>query len=248
MQEGNDQAGHPLEPLTAGRSERIELETRIVRPDGEATWALVLASAVRGGDDELLHLVAQVHDIDDRKRAEELLRAHADRDALTGVPNRRRLEEELTRQLAVARRHGTRGALLVMDIDRLKQINDSFGHAAGDRAIRQVATLIGHRLRGADMLARLGGDEFAVMLIGCDAAEGRKVGEHFVRLVGEHPLLIGDEKVELSLSVGVAAFDGREQSIEVLFEAADRAMYEAKRLGRSRQRRSEPARSSAAAT
>ncbi len=141
------------------------------RADG-SVFAMDLAlSEMRLDDDRLLIAVAR--DISERKKAESQLRRLAEHDPLTGLANRRRFEEELGRQLAYRQRIGEPGAVLVLDLDNFKYVNDTLGHKAGDELISRVANVIGRRVRAADTLARIGGDEFAVLLRGTDLEGAR---------------------------------------------------------------------------
>ncbi len=139
-------------------------------------------------------------------------------DPLTGVFNRRRFDEALAAQLAQARRYGRGGALLIADLDRFKQINDEFGHPAGDEALRLVARVLAENLRETDvvgrdeggLVARLGGDEFALLLPETDAAGAEAVGERLVAALAAEPLRIGGRELRLGISIGVAGFGAGE--------------------------------------
>ena len=119
------------------------------------------------------------------ERMQELQR-QAGQDSLTGLKNRRRFEEDLRSEMARSRREGTTGALLMLDLDHFKQVNDSLGHPAGDRVIEEIADVLRRRGRETDVLARLGGDEFAIVLPHCDAAEARVVAEAIATAIREH--------------------------------------------------------------
>ena len=158
------------------------------------------------------------------------LRHLADHDALTGLPNRRRFEQELARHLAHVRRYGPEGAALVLDLDCFKPVNDTFGHAAGDRLLARVACVLRERLRATDVVARLGGDEFAILLPRVDAAGAGAVARSLVETVRAEALTADARGV--TISVGVIAFDERAPSVpEGILAAADIAMYDAKAAG-----------------
>ncbi|HKO37547.1 MAG TPA: diguanylate cyclase [Solirubrobacterales bacterium] len=165
-----------------------------------------------------------------RERMQELER-HASQDALTGLDNRRRFERDLASAMARSRRDRSTGALLILDIDDFKRINDSQGHPAGDRLIMEVAEVLRRRTRESDTLARLGGDEFAVILPRCSREEAEIAAEAIAREVREHHSGEGTDSV--TISIGVAMFgDDPRTSAATVFSEADTAMYAAKDEGR----------------
>ena len=137
----------------------------------------VSVAIVRDGAGEASHLLAQLLDITERKRHEGQLQHLVDHDPLTGMFNRRRFEHELEREQAQAHRSKSGGAVLAIDIDHFKYVNDSLGHSAGDDLIRRVGTIFRDRLRRSDIVARLGGDEFAVILPATSRSDAIAVGE-----------------------------------------------------------------------
>ena len=165
------------------------------------------------------------------ERMQELQR-QASLDPLTGLKNRRRFEEELRVAMARSRRDGATGAVLVLDLDRFKQVNDSGGHQAGDRMIEEVADVLRERTRESDVLARLGGDEFAVVLPRCGVAEARTVAESIREAIAAHRS--ADPGLgRITASVGVAMFgEDPRTSPETVVSEADTAMYAAKDDGR----------------
>src|SRR4051794_14354619 len=169
----------------------------------------------------------------ERRRSEERLQHVADHDPLTGLLNRRRLEEELERHGEWVRRYGPEGALLVLDLDHFKHVNDSLGHRAGDELIVTVSRLLQARLRSSDLVARLGGDEFALLLPKADAAAARKVAEDVLAAVREHTLPSNGSMRRTTASIGIALFDdeGLAAGNDALV-SADLAMYDAKEAGR----------------
>jgi diguanylate cyclase (GGDEF)-like protein len=165
-----------------------------------------------------------------REQMRELER-QASEDALTGLDNRRRFETDLGTAMARSQRDRTTGALLIIDIDDFKRVNDSRGHPAGDRLIQEVAGVLRRRTRRSDTLARLGGDEFAVILSRCSREEARIAAEAIAREVREHRSV--EEAEPVTVSVGVAIFgDDPRTSAATVFSEADTAMYAAKDEGR----------------
>lgn len=215
--------------ILRGELDHWQTEKRFVRPDGEVVWVIANLTFIRDDRGRPLSWLGQFQDISDRKRAEQSLRAIADQDDLTGIPNRRRLIRELATRLAHAGRYGETGAVLVLDLDGFKEINDSFGHGAGDGILIDVALGLSWRLRGTDMLGRLGGDEFAVLLPHASACEAARVGKDLVRAV--HEACRG----AVTASCGIALYGpDRAGSPGQLLAEADQAMYRAKHAGRNR--------------
>lgn len=215
----------------------VQFQNRYFDKDGEVHW--LEWTSVPLPEKHVIYGVAR--DITERKQLEQELERLSQSDPLTGLFNRRRFDEELTRQLAYTRRYGSGGALLVLDLDRFKRINDEFGHAAGDEALRAVAEVLRRNLRGSDTIgrdgsvaARLGGDEFAVLLPEVDAAAARGVASRIVEALTARQLAFDGQAVRLAVSVGIALYDENgAPPAEDLLLAADRAMYEAKAGGGS---------------
>jgi diguanylate cyclase (GGDEF)-like protein/PAS domain S-box-containing protein len=225
-----------FDQLIAGEIPSYSVENRTLRPDGEWSWTAVNTSLVRDEDETPLYAIIQVQDVSERKRFEGQLQYLADHDPLTGLFNRRRFEAELSRQVAFNSRYGPTGAVLVIDLDHFKYVNDTLGHAVGDEMIARVGSLLRDRLRETDVVARLGGDEFAVLLPSADDEQARLVGEDIVKSVRTQAVQLSSERsLRLTACVGVAMFG---QDYDVAHEAvlvnADIAMYEAKEAGRDR--------------
>lgn len=217
-------------------SERVQHEQRLMHADGNPVWTLFSAAAVRGENDEPEHAVLQLLDISDRKRFESQLRHMADHDPLTGLFNRRRFEHELGRAIAHARRYGSTGAVLIIDLDGFKYVNDSLGHSAGDELIVRVASVLRGVLRETDVLARIGGDEFAALLPQAGPAEATAVAEKLLGAVRRQAVLQSPGRhARITGSVGISAFAGDvDMTSDDVIAEADIAMYEAKGAGRDR--------------
>jgi diguanylate cyclase (GGDEF)-like protein len=189
----------------------------------------------RGVDGEIHGRVWSFRDVTGRERIQARLRHLADHDPLTGLFNRRRFAEELADRLAHAARYGEGGAVLLLDIDNFKSVNDSLGHHTGDAVIRAVAELMREQMRETDVLARLGGDELAVLLPHADEHRARLVAEKLVDTVRAHRATFGGERLRVTISVGVAVISKPgAQTAEELMVEADQAVYEAKGAGRDR--------------
>ncbi len=170
----------------------------------------------------------------ERKRVERRLMRLAHFDSLTGLANRSTFHERVTQALTRARRRGTRFAVLYLDLDRFKQVNDTLGHDAGDTLLEEVGRRILHAVREYDTVARLGGDEFAVLadeLIGSEALAGL---EQRIQAAFQDPVLLDGAPVEMACSIGVAEYPEAARTVPELIKCADRALYQAKRNGRNR--------------
>ena len=210
--------------LVAGEISTFRMEFRLQIGERREHWIDLTASTVADQDGTPLYRISQVYDIDARRAAEERLRHFADHDALSGLYNRRRFHEELARELI----RGGRGAVLLIDLDKFKEVNDSLGHAAGDKVIEAVGASLTQRLRTMDVCARLGGDEFGVILRRTTAAEADQVAAELLGQV-EAALHATTEGAGVSLSIGIAPFDGVDgRGPDTLLKVADEAMYRAK--------------------
>jgi diguanylate cyclase (GGDEF)-like protein len=200
-----------------------------VKDPGGPGLSLPIALAVLGIS--LAALLAALIVVWSRNEQMQELERQASQDALTGLNNRRRFEEDLRAAMARSRRDRTTGALLMLDVDEFKRVNDSHGHPAGDRLIQDVAEVLRRRTRASDALARLGGDEFAVILPRCSRKEAWLAAEAIAEEIRAQPL--GEETSPVTVSVGVAMFgDDPRTSVATVVSEADTAMYAAKDEGR----------------
>ncbi len=204
-------------------------------------------------DDEIGHLTTSFNRLIAKlSSSQDELQRLAHHDSLTGLPNRRLLNDRLRQGLARSRRHGTWLAVLALDLDGFKPINDVHGHEAGDEALRLIGRRFTDALRENDTLARVGGDEF--VLLATDLADHRADAVRGVQAIADkliaiaaQPLAIGSAQVQLGVSIGMAVTVGDETQAAALLAAADRAMYEAKQAGRGRHHLAEITTNSAAA-
>jgi len=198
------------------------------RPDHERVWLDVSTRPLfRSGESRPYAVVSSCTDVTDRQNLEAHLLDLADRDPLTGLWNRRRFEQDVAHQLDRCRRYGEHAALVLMDIDGFKQVNDLLGHLAGDEVLCAVGDALSSRLRSTDRAARLGGDEFAVLLIGVDGEEVLRIGTELAAGLSAAAVAV-QERVSLPISLGTALLDRSTSSVNEAIEAADRAMYAAK--------------------
>jgi len=227
--------------------ERIEryLVTDVGTPVSHATWevtvqrkngsqfpAELVMSVMHTGSAR--HFIGLVRDITARKAEMNDLEHVANHDALTGLYNRRYFVTELERWLTLARRgHHPPAALMFIDLDKFKEINDIFGHAAGDEVLIQVARILRERTRGSDIVTRMGGDEFAVLLHDVRPETALQVGELFREQVQQYQYHQGTEKAAIGCSIGITLIDHNAGTVEETLARADQACYESKRAGRN---------------
>jgi diguanylate cyclase (GGDEF)-like protein/PAS domain S-box-containing protein len=221
-----------LRVLLDGGIPSYQVEKRYRHAWGHYLWGLLTVSLVRDDQGKILYVVSQVQDISERRELAQRLEYLIDHDFLTGLANRRRFEQELSREAERVARYGAPGAVLVIDLDNFKEVNDAFGHMAGDDLLKGVAGAVRHRIRHTDLLARIGGDEFGVLLPQADADQAQIAADGIVKALGRHVAVLGDQSIRVTASVGLAMFE-RLSAAEVLARA-DIAMYEAKAAGRSR--------------
>jgi len=208
------------------------------RKNGEVYPKWLSISAVKGDDGAVTHYVGSHIDITERKAAEEKVQHMAFYDYLTNLPNRRLLLDRLQHALASGTRSGRQGALLFIDLDNFKTLNDTHGHVLGDLLLQQVAERLILCVREGDTVARMGGDEFVVVLealseknIGA-AAQAEAIGEKILYSLGQ-PYLLQTHECRSTPSIGATLFNGHEQGTEELLKQADIAMYQAKKAGRN---------------
>ena len=219
--------------LLLDESATTTFEAALRHADGERVWVTVKASLL---GDERRRLVLQMVDMTERRQHEAQLQYLADHDPLTGLANRRRFEEDLHSAVAHARRYATPAALLVIDLDNFKGINDTHGHAAGDEILRRVAHVLQTRLRETDVIGRLGGDEFAVVLAHTELHEALIVAEDLRTGIRQKSAFsVNGENLHTTATIGIAAIEsGVEITAEQWLVEADVAMYEAKEGGGDR--------------
>jgi len=208
-------------------------ECQILKKGGDVAWVSVSARAVRDENGEIARLEGLTEDITEAKRRELELKKRATHDELTGLPNRNFFRSQAEHMLAQAKRTGTPLAMLYIDLDDFKDVNDSFGHHAGDEVLRQIAGRLTGRLRKSDFLARIGGDEFFAILWNMDCQDKTlDIARGIVEDV-HRPCQGQGWTCLVGASVGVSLYPGDGESVEELVKKADQAMYQAKRLGKN---------------
>ncbi|HLG91613.1 MAG TPA: EAL domain-containing protein, partial [Acidimicrobiales bacterium] len=232
--EDRESAASEMARLVTGRSEGYRVEKRYLASSGHELWVSVAVSCVKDTRGEPLYLIVQAEDVTERRMFRERLAHAAIHDPLTGLPNRILFMDRLEMALSRARRQERRVAVVFLDLDNFKLVNDSMGHEAGDRLLVAVASRLKAAVRSSDTLARLGGDEFAVVceeILSHQAAlEG---AQRLAEALGEAFSLEGEE-VFLTASLGLAVSGHLGDSASSLLRDADTAMYMAKERGRAR--------------
>jgi len=210
-------------------------EYRVIWPDGSIHWLRETGNVVKDANGQPIKMMGVVRDITEEKASVNQLKEMARHDPLTGLPNRLLLEECLTHALARARSNATRVALVFIDLNGFKQINDEHGHAVGDQILVNTAQRLQQTLRESDMVARLGGDEFVVVIEGLALSkslddEAQLISEKILQRLSQ-PLILGNASHQVGASLGIAMYPEHGPNIDSLIHIADQAMYAAKRNG-----------------
>jgi diguanylate cyclase (GGDEF)-like protein/PAS domain S-box-containing protein len=233
------QSGRHDEVFYQGLYEALEYEGKWQgelwnrRKNGEVFPVWQTITVVRGEEGEVQQYISIFSDISEKKMAEERIRHLAHYDALTDLPNRFLFEERCSRALARAQRNDSKVAVLFLDLDRFKVINDTLGHAVGDVVLQQVAERLVDNLREDDTVARLGGDEFVVILeSGEPQTDAATVSDKLIAVLNE-PFEVAGEQLHIGASIGVSIFPDNGKTVPELVKQADVAMYRAKDSGRN---------------
>ena len=212
----------------------FSLDCRLARSSGQERWVCAQGSIEKDGAGRFARVVGSTLDITDRKHSEERLEFLAQHDPLTGLPNRSLLIDRLHQAIGLAERNASSGALLFLDLDHFKNLNDTLGHAAGDRLLVAVGQRIQASIRHVDTVARSGGDEFLVVLTSLDSAETAKVVARGVLGALARPFNVDGHELYVTASMGISVFPADSVHVETLIRDADTAMYQAKREGRNK--------------
>ncbi|ACB33564.1 diguanylate cyclase/phosphodiesterase with PAS/PAC sensor(s) [Leptothrix cholodnii SP-6] len=228
----------PMILARIGRGERVDhFETVRVRKDGSLVNVSATISPLHDSEGRIVGASKIARDITERIQAERTIWLQANHDTLTSLPNRRHFQERLTLELARARRMQRHLAVMFIDLDRFKDVNDTLGHQAGDDLLVQAAQRIRAAVREIDTVARMGGDEFTILLPDLVAGDEVEPIARRVNLCLFKPFTLdGQTSVQISGSIGVALFPQDGETADVLLMHADQAMYESKRLGRNQAR------------
>jgi len=211
---------------------KVMLENRILLADGSSRWIQNLASPLRDSSGKLYRLEGIIINVTEQKELEERMKHLAFYDALTGLPNRSMFENYFANFITRGRFSEQKMAVVFIDLDAFKGVNDELGHDAGDIVLKEAAVRMKSLLRGCDLLSRLGGDEFVALLTRITSESPELVGQRIVESFWE-PFEINERSVNIGVSVGISIYPDDGENLETLIKHADEAMYMAKRKGKN---------------
>ncbi len=218
-----------LEELT-----QDSLEFKLKKRDGQIIWCEINLSPHYDESEQIIGISATIDDISVRKKAEHRLQHVALHDSLTGIHNRYYFDTELFNAASIAKRSGLEHALLYLDLDHFKIINDSQGHKQGDLVLKEVARLLKERTRASDVLCRIGGDEFAMLLMNTNLQGAKEAAAEICQVIADTSFCFNEQVYKLSCSIGIAIINGNAKSEDLYLQQADIAMFAAKESGRNR--------------
>ncbi|TXT41490.1 MAG: diguanylate cyclase/phosphodiesterase with PAS/PAC sensor(s) [Comamonadaceae bacterium] len=221
-----------------GKRERYRTQERYITQGGQTLWVDASVSVLCNATGNITHLVCVTHDITEQKQAEEKIRELVFYDQLTSLPNRTLLTDRLRQNMRISRRSGRYGALLFIDLDNFKSLNDTLGHGIGDLLLRQVAQRLALCVREGDTVANLGGDDFVVVLPSLSEDQAgaanttEAVAQKILTALGQG-FSLEEASYQCTASIGVTVFLGQTVTVDELMKQADLAMYKAKGSGRN---------------
>lgn len=222
-----------IQELIDKKIQIFQNEQQCYRKNGEALWIMSALSLIRDSEDKPVYFILQIQNITLQKKAEERLRHMAYHDPLTSLANRNKLEQFINHILASSRRHQQGFALMFLDLDRFKNINDTLGHEAGDVLLQIIAERLRSAVRSTDMVARLAGDEFVLLITDVKRTESvaliaQKILENVMKVV-----VVKGQEIYITTSIGISLYPYDGQNIQTLMKNADLALYRAKEHGRN---------------
>ncbi|HQS44535.1 MAG: hypothetical protein B7Y16_06290, partial [Methylotenera sp. 24-45-7] len=224
-----------FEQLRDALIKNYQMEKRYIHKKGNLIWVLLSISVVRDAANKALYFISQVQDITERKFLMDKLSLQARLDYLTNLSNRRHFMEQADAELQRARRYQNPLALLMIDIDHFKTINDNYGHKTGDLVLQKLSAMLIDSLRQVDIVGRIGGEEFAILLPESKLENAVEVAERLrVQVANTKLALESGQLVRFTVSIGVALLDKPDINLDTLFSSADEALYQAKNTGRNR--------------
>lgn len=212
----------------------IGLDLCCRRVDGEQIWVSLNTRLGRDLDDRLICIECSMIDITERKSIEGRLRYLANYDQLTGLINRNAFQDRLKRLIENAREHNSENALLFIDLDRFKLVNDTCGHLAGDELLKQLGVIFVHQVRQRDATARIGGDEFAILLENCDIKKAAEIGDHLKNALNKFRFNWQGKQFDVGASIGIVPINQYSEGVVSLLNLADSVCLMAKEQGRNR--------------
>jgi diguanylate cyclase (GGDEF)-like protein/PAS domain S-box-containing protein len=219
------------EPTNRPRTRTLELEEYC--EDGSTVWVEAKMSFLRDQDDRPIEILGVTRNITQRKQTEATIKQLAFFDQVTGLPNRVLFKDRLAMAVLSAGRNRERLALMMVDLDRFKDVNDTFGHAIGDQLLRSVGERLRGLLRSSDTVSRIGGDEFMVLLPGInDLGDVTTVANKIVAAF-QQPIILSGRELPVTASIGTSVYPEHGTTADTLVESADKAMYRAKAMGRN---------------
>jgi len=220
--------------VLAGEIDTYQMEKRYFHKQGHLVYILLSVSLVRNEDDTPRFFISQIQDITQQKQLASELARLAREDELTGVSNRRYFIECATREIIRGSRFHEPQALMMIDIDHFKKVNDTFGHDVGDEVLRIMAQECGNSLRVVDVFGRLGGEEFGALFLNTDADIAKMLADRMRKRVEELIVETSGGNIQFTISIGLVTFSDTSLSLDELMKIADDALYEAKKSGRNR--------------
>jgi diguanylate cyclase (GGDEF)-like protein/PAS domain S-box-containing protein len=231
--EDMDKTIKKLQQLAEGKVHRLRMERRFLTKQNKMLWVLVNASIVHDINNKPLYFIFQVQNIDVQKRAEDQLKMMAYHDPLTGLDNRSEIEKNIHAALLASQVNHNGFALMFLDLDHFKEVNDNYGHDVGDLLLKEVADRLRATMRRTDKIGRLGGDEFVVLLTDILDLKVISVIAKKILKAMSLPFLLNDHQIDITTSVGVSIYPDDGLSMETLMKHADIALYCAKEFGKN---------------
>jgi len=223
-----------LQQSVSGELEQYRVEARYFHKSGETVWLSSTVSKIQDANGNPLHLIAQMENITDAKSNQELIQHLEYHDVLTNLPNRRLLIDRLNQNLMQAKRHKRLMAVILLDIDDFKQINETYGHKFGDELLKLVAARLTKCVRSVDTISRQGGDEFVIVLAEISRAQDAQIVANSILKNIKEPIIIGHHELNATTSLGIAIYSpGSPDDAEKLLEKARKALFEMKEEGRN---------------
>lgn len=217
-----------------GKYTRRTFEKRYICKNGDIFWAEINLSPICDSSNKITDVIVVVIDITMRKKLEEELTKRATTDFLTGLDNRLAFMQKAEEEFKRAARYKSNFALLMIDVDKFKEVNDTYGHIVGDRVLKNVAQVCKKALRESDIIGRIGGEEFAVLLLESNLNTALVAAQRIREKVQDLVIESDEEKIQVTISIGIGIMENGDRSFDEVFKRADDALYEAKRTGRNR--------------